>query len=122
MADPHAKMTQATPQEVIISIVAGLLAPLLAIFLVVQLVLGIQDEQKPDTTSEAAQKAIAERIKPVARLEAIDANAPKVEKSGQEVYDAICASCQPRRSSRRMSRRWPPWRATRDCGASCSAH
>jgi len=93
MADPHAKMTQATPQEVIISIVAGLLAPLLAIFLVVQLVLGIQDEQKPDTTSEAAQKAIAERIKPVARLEAIDANAPKVEKSGQEVYDAICASC-----------------------------
>jgi cytochrome c5 len=93
MADPHAKMTQATPQEVIISIVAGLFAPLLAIFLVVQLVLGIQDEQKPDTTSEAAQKAIAERIKPVAHLEAVDANAPKVEKSGQEVFEAICTSC-----------------------------
>ena len=93
MADSNAKMTQATPQEVIISVVAGLFAPLLAIFLIVQLVLGIQDRQLPDTSSEAAQKATAERIKPVARLVALDANAPKVEKSGQEVYDAVCTSC-----------------------------
>ncbi len=93
MADSHAKMTQATPQEVIISIVAGLLAPLLAIFLVIQLVLSIQDNQKPDTTSEAAQKATVERIKPIAQLVALDANAPKVEKSGQEVYDAVCTAC-----------------------------
>ena len=52
MADSHAKMTQATPQEVIISIVAGLIAPLLAIFLIIQLILSIQDNQKPDTTSK----------------------------------------------------------------------
>jgi len=93
MADSYAKMTQATPQEVIISIVAGLFAPLLAIFLVIMLVLSIQDNQKPDTTSEAAQKATAARIKPVAQLVALDANAPKVEKSGQEVYDATCTAC-----------------------------
>jgi len=93
MADSHAKMTQATPQEVIISVLAGLLAPLLAIFLIVQLVLGIQAEHQPDTTSEAAQKATLKRIKPFAKLAAIDANAPRVEKAGQEVYDAVCASC-----------------------------
>ena len=93
MADSHAKMTQATSQEVIISILAGLFAPLLAIFLVIQLVLSIQGEHKPDTTSEAAEKATAARIQPVATLAALDANAPKVEKSGQEVYDAVCASC-----------------------------
>ncbi|MGA9165667.1 MAG: c-type cytochrome, partial [Thiobacillus sp.] len=93
MADPHAKMTQATPQEVIISIVAGLFAPLLAIFLVIQLVLSIQGTHQADTTSEAAQKATAARIKPVAELAALDANAPKVEKSGQEVYDAVCTAC-----------------------------
>ncbi|MDO9219776.1 MAG: c-type cytochrome [Thiobacillus sp.] len=93
MADSHAKMTQATPLEVIISIVAGLIAPLLAILLVVMLVLSIQDNHKPDTTSEAAQKATAERIKPLAQLAALDANAPKVERSGQEVYDAVCTSC-----------------------------
>jgi cytochrome c5 len=93
MADSHAKMTQATPQEVIISVVAGLFAPLLAILLIVMLVLSIQDDQKPDTTSEAAQKATLSRIKPVAQLAALDANAPKVEKSGQEVYDAVCTAC-----------------------------
>lgn len=93
MADSNAKMTQATPQEVIISVVAGLFAPLLAIFLIVQLVLGIQHEQQPDTTSEAAQKATLARIKPFAQLAALDANAPKVEKSGQEVFDAVCSAC-----------------------------
>lgn len=93
MADSHAKMTQATPQEIIISVLAGLFAPLLAIFLIVQLVLGIQEEHKPDTSSEAAQKATVARIKPFAQLAALDANAPRVEKSGKEVYDAVCTSC-----------------------------
>lgn len=93
MADPHAKMTQATPQEVIIALLAGLLAPLLAIFLIVQLVLGMQEDHQPDTTSEVAQKATLARIKPFAQLVALDANAPRVEKAGQEVYDAVCASC-----------------------------
>ncbi len=93
MADNHAKMTQATPQEILIAVLAGLLAPLLAIVLIVQLVLGIQKDHKPDTTSEAAQKATLARIAPVSQLAALDANAPKVEKSGQEVYDAVCAAC-----------------------------
>lgn len=93
MADSHVKMAQTTPQEVIIAVVAGLLAPLLAIILIVLLVLGIQKEHKPDTSSEAAQQATASRIQPFAQLVALDANAPKVEKSGQEVYDASCTAC-----------------------------
>lgn len=93
MADSNVKMTPTKPQEVIVSVVAGLLAPLLAIFLIVQLVLGIQADQKPDTSSEAAQKAILERIKPFAELAALDASAPVVEKSGQEVYEAACVAC-----------------------------
>lgn len=93
MADSNVKMTPTKPLEVIVSVVAGLLAPLLAIFLIVQLVLGIQADQKPDTSSEAAQKAIQERIKPFAELAALDATAPVVEKSGQEVYAATCVAC-----------------------------
>ena len=93
MADSHVKMAQSSPQKIIVAIVAGLLAPLVAIVLIVMLVLGIQKEHKPDTGSEAAQDAIASRIKPVAQLVALDASAPKVEKSGQEIYDAVCASC-----------------------------
>ncbi len=93
MADSHVKMAQTTPQQVIIAVVAGLLAPLLAIVLIVLLVLGIQKEHKPDTSSEAAQQATLSRIQPVAQLAALDASAPKVEKSGQEVYDAACTAC-----------------------------
>ena len=93
MADSNAKMTQATPQEVIISLLAGLFAPLLAIFLIVQLVLGIQAEHKPDLSAEAAEKATLKRIQPFGQLVALDANAPRVEKSGKEVYEAVCASC-----------------------------
>lgn len=93
MADSNAKMTQATPQEVIISILAGLFAPLLAIFLIVQLVLGIQAEHKPDLSAEAAEKATLKRIQPFGKLVALDANAPRVEKSGKEVYEAVCSSC-----------------------------
>lgn len=93
MADSNAKMTQATPQEIIISILAGLFAPLLAIFLIVQLVLGIQAEHKPDISAEAAEKATLKRIQPFGKLVALDANAPRVEKSGKEVYDAVCSSC-----------------------------
>jgi cytochrome c5 len=93
MADSHAKMTQATPQEIIISVVAGLIAPLLAIFLIVQLVLSIQQSHQPDTSDATAQKATLARIKPFAKLVALDANAPRVEKSGKEVYDAVCTSC-----------------------------
>lgn len=93
MADSNVKMTPTKPREVIVSVIAGLLAPLLAIFLIVQLVLSIQADQKPDTSSEAAQKAALERIKPFAELAALDASAPVVEKSGQEVYDAACVAC-----------------------------
>ena len=93
MADSHAKMTQATPREVIISLLAGLFAPLLAIFLIAQLVIGIQSSHKPDASSEAANKATVDRIKPFATLSARDANAPRVEKSGQAVFDAVCTTC-----------------------------
>lgn len=93
MADTNAKMTQATPQEVIVSVVAGLFAPLLAIFLIVQLILGIQGKHIADTTSDAAVKATEARIRPVATLAALDANAPRVEQTGQQVFEAVCTSC-----------------------------
>lgn len=93
MADSHAQMTRTTPQEVIVSIVAGLFAPLLAIVLIVMLVLDIQHGHKPDASSEDAQKAVVERIKPFATLDAVDPTAVVVEKSGQEVYDTACVAC-----------------------------
>jgi cytochrome c5 len=91
MADSNAKMTQATPRESY-SIVAGLLA-LAGDLSDRSTGVGIQADQKPDVSSEVAQKATLERIKPFAELAALDASAPVVEKSGQEVYNAACVAC-----------------------------
>lgn len=93
MADSHAQMTRTTPQEVIVSIVAGLLAPLLAIVLIVMLVLDIQRGHQPDVSTEEAQQAVLERIKPFATLDAAEAGAVVAERSGQEVYEATCVAC-----------------------------
>lgn len=92
MADT-AKMTQATFQEIIISVMAGLFAPLIAIFLIIQLIAGIQGKQVDTDSPDVAAKIVENNIRPFAKLEAVDANAPKVEKSGQEVYDSVCGAC-----------------------------
>lgn len=93
MADPHAKMTKATPQEVMVSVVLGLVAPLIAIVLILSLVNSIQGEQIDVDNPEAAEKTVLRNIAPVAKLEARDANAPRVERAGEEVYNAVCAAC-----------------------------
>ena len=47
------------------------------------------DKDQPALTDEA----VAARIKPVGQVEVTDPNAPKVEKSGKEVVDAVCSAC-----------------------------
>lgn len=93
MADSQAKMTKATPQEVMVSVVLGLLAPLIAIVLILFLINSIQSEQVDTDSADVAEKAVLKNIAPVARLEAVDANAPRVERSGEEVFNAVCTSC-----------------------------
>lgn len=93
MADSDAKMTKATPQEVLVSVVLGLVAPLIAIVLILFLVNSIQSEQVDADTPEVAEKTVLRNIAPVAKLEALDANAPRVERSGEEVFNAVCTSC-----------------------------
>ena len=93
MADANANHTHSTPQEIIVSVIAGLFAPLLAIFLVVMLIRGIQDKQVDADTSEVANQTVVARIKPFATLAALDASAPRVEQSGEQVFTAVCTSC-----------------------------
>jgi len=93
MADPHAKMTKATPREVMVSVVLGLFAPLVAIVLIVFLVNSIQSEQVDEDSPEIAEKAVLRNIAPVAKLDAQDASAQRVERSGEEIYNAVCVAC-----------------------------
>ena len=92
MSHHHEEMTKTTPIQVVMATVGGLIAPLIAIFLVIQLVLGIQASHVKDA-GDAELNAISERIKPVGEVKVVDANAPKVEKSGEEAYKTVCAAC-----------------------------
>ena len=89
----HAKMTKATPQEVLVSVVLGLVAPLIAIVLILSLINSIQRAQVDVDKPEIAEKLVLKNIAPVAKLVATDPNAPRVERTGEEVFNEVCTSC-----------------------------
>lgn len=93
MSEHHEEMTKTTPMQVVIASVGGLVPPLIAIFLIIQLVLSIQHSQVNTEADAALAKTVAERIKPVGEVAVVDASAPKVQKSGEQVYSAVCSSC-----------------------------
>jgi cytochrome c5 len=86
-------MTKATPQEVLVSVVLGLVAPLIAIVLILSLVNSIQSGQVDVDKPEIAQKVVLKNIAPVAKLVATDPNAPRVERTGEEIFNEVCTSC-----------------------------
>lgn len=90
MSEHHVGMKKTTPLQFIIAALGGLIAPVIAIYLIVQLVMQIQGEHLSGNVSE--EKVLA-NIAPVGEVRVVDANAPRVERSGQEVYDAVCISC-----------------------------
>ncbi|MDO9024693.1 c-type cytochrome [Zwartia sp.] len=80
-----------TPKQLIVTIVLSFIVPIIVIILLVKLVTtGDQVGAGSDTLGpEATQK----RIMPVAKLELVDASGPKVFKTGEQVYKAVCAGC-----------------------------
>lgn len=89
----HMEMTKTTPKEFIAALLGGLAAPLLAIFLIALLVIGIQSEQVDADTPEALDHAVRARIQPFGTFVAIDPNAPRIERTGEQVYNEVCANC-----------------------------
>lgn len=92
MAD-HQEMTKTTPKEFVLALLGGLLAPGLAIALIVILAIGIQGRQVDAEAADASDKAVRARIQPFGVSMAVDPNAPKVEMTGEQVYNEVCASC-----------------------------
>lgn len=72
---------------------AGLFAPIIAIFLIVQLITGIQARHIDKDSPANSNEAVLARIAPVGEVKLIDANAPRVEKEGEVVFNEVCASC-----------------------------
>jgi len=92
MAD-HMEMTKTTPKEFIAALVGGLAAPLLAIALIAMLVIGIQSQQVDADTRDVLDRAVRERIQPYGTFAAVDPNAPRIERTGEQVYNEVCANC-----------------------------
>lgn len=79
-----------TPKQLIAVVIAAFLVPIIVIILLVNFVgHGSTESAGAATTAEAVNN----RIKPVASLEIKDPNAPRVYKTGEQVYKEICAAC-----------------------------
>jgi cytochrome c5 len=80
-----------TPQQLLVVIALSFIVPITIIVLLTQLVTSGPKLDKGDPGM--SDEAIARRIKPVGEVVIVDANAPKVEKTGKEVVDAVCSAC-----------------------------
>jgi cytochrome c5 len=79
-----------TPKQLIIVVLLSFLVPIVVIVMLSQL---ITTGVSPDKDSQGSDEAIAARLKPIGQVEVTDPNAPKVEKSGKEIVDAVCSAC-----------------------------
>lgn len=92
MAD-HLQMTKTTPKDFIYALLGGLFAPGLAIFLIVMLFLGIQGQMGQPDSGDTAEQAVRARIQPFGVSVVIDPNAPRIERTGEQVYNEVCGGC-----------------------------
>lgn len=92
MSDPqHHDSLIKTPRQLIITILAAFLVPIVVITLLVSYVVSAP---KTGAGSEGMTKqSVSERIAPVARFELVDATAPRAMKSGEEVFKSTCTTC-----------------------------
>ncbi len=91
MSDQHQNSLIKTPKQLIVTVVAAFIVPIVIIVLLVSYV---TSSRKVGAGSEGTgAQATAERIAPVARFELVDANAPRELKAGKDVYGAVCTTC-----------------------------
>jgi len=94
MSENHVEIHETpikTPKQLIIVVVLAFVVPIGLIVLLSQLLTtGLKTGDKNSATNEAA---VAARLKPVGQVEVTDPNAPKVEKSGKEIFEAVCVAC-----------------------------
>jgi cytochrome c5 len=80
-----------TPKQLIVTVILAFIVPIVVILLLVSLV--DTTTKKGIGSDSQTPEAIANRIKPVAGFALVDANAPKVFKTGQQVYESTCTAC-----------------------------
>lgn len=79
-----------TPKQLIAVVIAAFLVPIIVIILLVNFV---GHGTREGAGSSQSVEAVNSRIAPVASLEIKDPNAPRVFKTGEQVYKEVCAAC-----------------------------
>ncbi len=92
MGDHH-EMPPTTIGEFVAALLGGLLAPLLVIFLLAKLVLGIQSTHVDDQDPAKIVAATVKNIEPVGTVSLKDASAPQMAKTGEQVVNETCIAC-----------------------------
>jgi len=80
-----------TPKQLIVTILLSFIVPVVVIILLVKLV--TTGDQVGAGSDTLGPEATQQRIAPIAKLELVDASGPKVFKTGEQVYKAVCAGC-----------------------------
>src|SRR5690606_20233675 len=80
-----------TPKQLIVTVILAFIVPIAVIVLLINLVAA--SSQMGAGSDAQTEEAIANRIKPVAGFKLVDANAPKVFKTGQQVFESTCTAC-----------------------------
>ncbi|NYT85061.1 c-type cytochrome [Pollutimonas harenae] len=80
-----------TPKQLIVTVILAFIVPIVLIILLVNLVEA--SAQMGSGSDAQTEESIANRIKPVASFHLVDANAPKVFKTGQQVFESTCTAC-----------------------------
>jgi cytochrome c5 len=78
-----------TPGQLIAAVIAGFAVPIVIIILLAYYV--DNTTRTGAGTDELSQ--VDERIAPIAQVSIRDANAPRVYKTGEQVYQAVCSAC-----------------------------
>ncbi|CAG4899440.1 c-type cytochrome [Paraburkholderia gardini] len=87
---PHGNPIK-TPAQLLAAIIAGFAIPIVIIVLLAYYVdNGTRTGAGTDGLTDAA---VDQRITPLAQVDIRDANAPRVYKTGEEVYKAVCFAC-----------------------------
>jgi len=89
--DPAPGSLIKTPKQLVVTIFLSFVIPVVVIILLVSWV--TSGTKLPAGSNRFTPEATSLRIAPVAQIEIIDLNAPKLLQSGQQVYAAVCSAC-----------------------------
>ncbi|MFC4279009.1 c-type cytochrome [Achromobacter aloeverae] len=86
----HASLIK-TPQQLIVTVVLAFVVPIIIILMLVNVV--VSKGRSGAGSNALTADAISKRIAPVAGFDFVDITAPKVFKTGEQVFGAVCTSC-----------------------------